>query len=151
MVIRDRFALGVVAGLVATIPLWIVNMISVNLGFARWYSYQIGGSIYLHPGHTDTLQGLLFGVMVWLIPAMILGVITSYLIKATGEDFWWLKGIAVTITIMFLIIYGFLYSLGGATIVPFDFATNMSMFVENIVYGITLGYLIKRWGKVAVS
>jgi len=148
VVIRDRIALGVLAGLLATIPSFIVNTISVKLGFARWYSYQIGGSIYLHPGLTDSPQGLILGLLVWMIPAMILGVITSYVIQATGEDFWWLKGIGVTLTSMYLIIYGFLYSLGGAKIVPFDFATNISMYLENIVYGLSLGYLIKRWGKL---
>ena len=85
--IRDRIALGVVAGLLATIPSLIVNIISVNLGFARWYSHQIGGSIYLHPGLTDSPQGVILGLLVWIIPAMILGVITSYVIKVTGEDF----------------------------------------------------------------
>lgn len=151
MVIRDRIALGTLAGLVATIPAFIVNMLSVALGFAKWYHYQIGGSIYLHPGLTDSPQGLILGTLVWLIPAMALGVITSYVIQATGEDFWWLKGIAVTLTCMYLIIYGFLYTLGGATIVPFDFATNISLYLENIIYGVTLGYLIKRWGKVTIS
>ncbi|NLP36060.1 MAG: hypothetical protein GX357_00195 [Firmicutes bacterium] len=151
MVIRDRIALGVLAGIIATIPAILVNMLSVNLGFAKWYSHQIGGSIYLHPGLTDSLQGFLLGALTWLIPAMALGIITSYVIKATGEDFWWLKGIAVTLICMHLIVYGFLYSLGGATIVPFDFATNISIYVENIIYGLTLGYLIKRWGKVTVS
>ncbi|MGI6659284.1 MAG: hypothetical protein ACOX4N_07760 [Dethiobacteraceae bacterium] len=151
MMIRDRIALGVVAGLLATIPSLIVNIISVNLGFARWYSHQIGGSIYLHPGLTDSPQGVILGLLVWIIPAMILGVITSYVIKVTGEDFWWLKGIAVTLTCMYLIIYGFLYSLGGARIVPFDFATNVSIYIENVIYGLTLAYLIKRWGKVTTS
>jgi hypothetical protein len=141
----------VVAGLLATIPSLIVNIISVNLGFARWYSHQIGGSIYLHPGLTDSPQGVILGLLVWIIPAMILGVITSYVIKVTGEDFWWLKGIAVTLTCMYLIIYGFLYSLGGARIVPFDFATNVSIYIENVIYGLTLAYLIKRWGKVTTS
>jgi len=151
MVIRDRIALGVFAGITATIPSLLVNFLSVNLGFAKWYSHQISGGIYLHPGLTDSIQGIILGLLIWLIPAMTLGVITSYVIKATGEDFWWLKGIAVTLICMHLIVYGFLYSLGGATIVPFDFATNISIYIENIIYGLTLGYLIKRWGKIKIS
>ncbi|NLM53003.1 MAG: hypothetical protein GX197_09340 [Firmicutes bacterium] len=151
MVIRDRIALGVFAGITATIPSLLVNFLSVNLGFAKWYSHQISGGIYLHPGLTDSIQGIILGLLIWLIPAMTLGVITSYVIRATGEDYWWLKGIGVTLVCMHLIIYGFLYSLGGATIVPFDFATNISIYIENIIYGLTLGYLIKRWGKIKIS
>lgn len=151
MVIRDRIALGVFAGITATIPSLLVNFLSVNLGFAKWYSHQISGGIYLHPGLTDSIQGIILGLLIWLIPAMTLGVITSYVIRATGEDYRWLKGIGVTLVCMHLIIYGFLYSLGGATIVPFDFATNISIYIENIIYGLTLGYLIKRWGKIKIS
>jgi hypothetical protein len=90
----------------------MVNLLSVQLGLAKWYSYQISGSTYLHPGLTDSLQGFLFGSLVWLIPAMALGIITSYVIQATGEDYWWLKGVAVTMIFMYLVIYGFLYTLG---------------------------------------
>jgi hypothetical protein len=151
LVIRDRIALGVLAGIIAAIPSSLVNFLSVQVGISRWYSSQIGGSIYLHPGLTDSLQGFLFGSLIWLIPAMALGILTSYVIQATGEDYWWIKGLAVTMIFMYLFVYGFLYTLGGATIVPFDFATNMSVFVENIIYGLTLGYLIKRWGQVAIS
>lgn len=151
MVIRDRIALGAFAGIIATIPSLILNVLSVQLGFAKWYSYQIGGSIYLHPGLTDSYQGFLLGTFVWLIPASALGIVTSYVIQATGEDYWWLKGIVITMIFMYLAIYGFLYTLGGATIVPFDFATNMSVYIENIIYGLSLGYLIKRWGRVGIS
>lgn len=151
MVIRDRIALGAFAGIIATIPSLIINFLSVQLAFAKWYSYQIGGSIYIHPGLTDSLQGFLLGTLVWLIPALALGIITSYVIQATGEDYWWLKGIAITMIFMYLVVYGFLYTLGGATIVPFDFATNMSVYIENIIYGLSLGYLIKRWGQISIS
>lgn len=151
MIIRDRIALGAFAGIIATIPSLIINVVSVQLGFSKWYSYQIGGSIYLNPGLTDSPQGFILGTLVWLIPAVTLGVITSYVLHTTGEDYWWVKGTAVTMIFMYLIIYGFLYTLGGATIVPFDFATNMSIYIENVIYGLSLGYLIKRWGEVTIS
>ena len=57
----------------------------------------------------------------------------------------------VTLTCMYLIIYGFLYSLGGARIVPFDFATNVSIYIGSVICRLTLAYLIKRWGKVTTS
>ena len=56
MIIRDRFTLGVLAGIVATVPALIVNTLSVALGFAKWYSHQIGGSIYLHRPYRFTLR-----------------------------------------------------------------------------------------------
>ena len=150
MNIKDRIALGTISGLLASIPSFVINFILVQIGFARWYSFQIGGSIYLHPENTNTLQGFIFGTLVWLIPASALGIIIAYVIRNTGEDFWWLKGIIITMVLMFLFTYGFLYTLGGATIVPFDFATNISVFIENVVFGLTASYLVKSWGKVKV-
>jgi hypothetical protein len=140
--LEDRFALGFFSGILAVIPQLLFNFISVQLNFAKWYNFQISGSIYLHPGNTGTFPGMLLGALVWLIPAAMMGVLISYLIESTGEDFYWLKGIGVSLTIMFLIIYGFLFTLGGATIIPFDFATNFSMLIDNALYGLAAGYLV---------
>lgn len=149
MIIRDRIALGTFAGIAATVPALIVNFLSVQLGLAKWYSFQLSAGIYLHPGLTDSIQGMFLGAFVWMIPAAFMGVIVSYIISATGEDYWWLKGIGVTLVLMYLFIYGFLFTLGAAEIIPFDFATNMSVYVENVIYGVAVGYLVVRWGCVS--
>ena len=46
---------------------------------------------------------------------------------------------------MYTIIYGLLLTLGAAKIVPFDVPTNMTHFINNIIFGISVSYLIIRF------
>ena len=147
MEIRDEVALGAAASLIATIPQILVDFISVQLGFSKYYAFQISGSIYLARGLAGKGEGVILGGLVWEFMAVLLGVLTVYILKFTGRDYWWLKGIAISNIIMFIVIYGFLHSLGSATIIPLDFQTNLALFIDNIVFGLVMGYLISRWGK----
>ncbi len=149
MRIKDKIALGTFAGLIATVPALLTNYLSVQLGFSKWYSFQLSAGIYLHAGLTDSWQGLVLGALVWMIPSALLGVLVAYLISATGKDYWWLKGCGVTLTLMYLFIYGFLFTLGAAEIIPFDTSTNISVFIENTIFGLCAGYLVAKWGEVS--
>ncbi|WP_408954455.1 hypothetical protein [Natroniella sp. ANB-PHB2] len=146
MTINDEFALGALAGLVAMIPQVIFDFISVQLNYSKHYAFQISSSIYLYEPLTQRPLGLIFGGLLWAIMSIILGVITVYLLRSSGKDFWWLKGLAISNFFMFVIIYGFLYTLGAATIIPFDIPTNITIFIGNIIFGITVSYLITSWG-----
>lgn len=144
--IKDSTALGALAGIVATIPQLIFDFIMVQLGNSGYYAFQISGSIYLFKRFTDDLLGLMLGGIVWESMAMLLGIITVFYMRFTGKDYWWLKGIVVSNLIMFTIIYGFLYTLGAAKIVPFDIPTNLTVLVGNVIFGLTVSYLVVRWG-----
>ena len=145
--IRDRIALGTLAGIVGTIPSLILNYFSVQLGFAEFYSFQISGSIYLFPGLTDSVAGMFLGALIWLGFGAFLGIVIVYLFTYTGHDYWWLKGPLVAFVIMFVGIYGILYTAGAARIVPFDLATNLSEAVGNLIFGLFTAYLVVRWGS----
>lgn len=146
MKISDRIALGTVAGILGTIPQLILNYISVQMGFAKTYAFQLSGGIYLFKRFTAETAGFIFGGIVWLIVAAGLGIITTYIIVFTGKDYWWLKGILVSNFIMYVAIYGIIFTLGGAKVVPFDIPTNASILIENVVFGITTAYLVIRLG-----
>lgn len=147
MEIRDEIALGAAASLVATIPQVIFDFISYQLGFSKYYAFQISGSIYLTRGLAGKGEGLILGGLVWEFMAVLLGVFTVYILKFTGRDYWWLKGIAISNMVMFIIIYGLLHSLDSATIIPLDFQTNLTLFIDNIIFGLIMSYLISRWGE----
>lgn len=144
--IKDTLALGAFAGIIATIPQLIFDYLSVQLGFSKYYAFQISGSIYLVKELTDDFLGLVLGGLVWEATGMLLGVLTVLLMRSIGKDYWWLKGIFVANAVMYTVIYGFLFNLGGARIVPTDIPTNLTVFIGNIIFGVTLGYLIVRWG-----
>lgn len=144
--IKDSTALGAVAGIVATIPQLVFDFIMVQLGYSGYYAFQLSGSIYLLKRFTDDILGFVLGGIIWESMAMFLGIITVFYMRFTGKDYWWLKGIVVSNVIMFAAIYGFLYSLGAAKIVPFDIPTNFTVLIGNIIFGLTKSYLVVRWG-----
>ncbi len=96
---------------------------------------------------TAEAAGFIFGGIIWFLVAAGLGIITTYIIVFTGKDYWWLKGILVSNFLMYVAIYGVIFTLGGAKVVPFDIPTNVSVLIENVVFGITTAYLVIRLGR----
>lgn len=90
--------------------------------------------------------GLILGGLVWESQAILLGILTVYYIRATGTDYWWLKGLIISNVIMYTVVYGFLFTLGGAKIIPFNIPTNFTVLIGNVIFGLTLPYLIVRFG-----
>ncbi len=144
MKIRDSIALGTVAGLLGNIPPLIFNLLSIQLGFSKTYFFQISGGIYLFRRFTMEPGGILLGSLVWLFTGAFLGIVIVYLLRLTGRDYWWLKGIIISNFLMFVVMYGVIYSLGGSRVVPWDIPTNLSVLAENILFGITTAYLVIR-------
>lgn len=145
MIIKDEIALGALAGFLATIPQFIFNLISVYFSYSKFYSFQFSGSIFLRPSLTLTPLGIVIGTFMWVSMATVLGIIIVYLLKYTGKDYWWLKGILVSVSLMFTIIYGFLQSFGITKIVPNDIPTNLTHLIGNIIFGAFAGYFAYRF------
>ena len=148
MKIEDTFALGTISALVATIPQLVFDCISHYYLFrAKYLGYQISAGIYLFPHLANDPMGIALGLIVWLFQAIGLGIIIVYTLKITGKDFWWLKGLIVSNTIMYIWMYGILLTLGAGEIVPFDMRTNWTILVDNTIFGLLTPYLIVRWGR----
>jgi hypothetical protein len=143
--VRDKVALGTIAGLIGAIPQVLINALSVYIGFAKNFDFQLSGSIYLSRELTLTFWGFILGGIVWYSMAAGLGIFTTYFIKLTGKDYWWLKGIIVSNTVMYIFMYGFFFSLEAPKVVPWDVSTNFSILIENYIFGITTGYIIQRY------
>lgn len=144
--IKDGTALGAFSGILATIPQLLFDYLSVTLGYSNYYAFQLSGSIYLLKELTYMPAGLILGGLVWESQAILLGVITVYYLRATSTDFWWLKGLLVSNALMYTIIYGFLFTLGGAKIVPFNIPTNFTVLIGNTIFGLSIAYFIIRFG-----
>jgi len=151
MKIEDTVALGSVAAFAAATAQMVMDLISHYFIFqGKYMGYQISAGVYLHPQLTNDPLGVALGVIVWFFQAAMLGIILVYVLKITGRDFWWLKGLIVSNGIMFVWIYGFLLTLGARRIVPFDMRTNWTVLTSNIVFGLLTSYLIIRWGSEKV-
>lgn len=151
MVIKDRVALGALAGVIGAIPQAILNLISKAFGFSKTYSFTLAGGIFLKGKVTEDPGGILLGTLLWLFTSALIGYLTVLFFQSTGKDYWWLKGPLLTIIIVHLFIYGFAFNMAGTKIIPVDVATNISIFFENLVFGVVAGYLVVRWSDLPIS
>lgn len=148
LIIKDRVALGTLTGILGAVPAVLLNLISHALNFSKTYSFTLAGGIFLKGNVTETAGGILLGSVLWIFTAAFISFLIVLLIERTGKDYWWIKGPLLTIVVMHLLIYGFAFNMAQTKIIPVDVATNISMFVENLIFGITTGYLITRWSKL---
>lgn len=146
MKIKDEFALSVIAGLIACIPQLTFDTISYFAGYSKYFAFQIAAGIFVRKDLTTTPAGLIMGAMIWMIAAIFISLVTIAVFRFTGKDYWWLKSPAIVLSIMFIGIYGFLFNLGGAEIVPNDVPTNVTMLINNVIFSIVLGYSIIHYG-----
>lgn len=151
MKIEDSFALGTISAIVASIPQLIFDWISHYYLFkGKYQAYQISSGIYLRPQLTNEPMGIALGIILWISQAIMLGVIITYVLKKTGKDFWWLKGLVISNGVMYIWIYGFLLTLGAGRIVPFDMRTNWTILIGNFIFGLLTPYFIIRLSKEGV-
>lgn len=151
MIIRDRFTLGTFSGLCGGIPQIVLLLLLDFLRLMNYGPFEIAGGVFLHRRLTETPGGLLIGVASWLISSAFMGILIAYLIKSTGADFWWVKGIVLQLTVMYIFVYGFLFNMGSARVIPFDRSTNISMLLGNVVFALITAYFIVRWGSTTTS
>ncbi len=147
MKIKDTITLGAIAGLIGTIPQLLFHFIFWQIGYVKYFSFQLTGSVFLTRELTKTPLGQFIGGFVWLSLASFMGVIIAYLFVFTGKDNWWLKGLMANVIIMFISTYGFIYNLGGAKIVPYDIKTNLIVLLSSLIYGVVTPYIIVKWGE----
>lgn len=145
MVIKDRIAFGSLAGVVSVLPQIALNLISKAIGFSKIYSFTLAGGVFLGKKVLQNIGGILLGSMLWLFTAAFIGVIITYFLYLTGKEYWWLKGVLVTVVFIHLLMYGFLFNMANAKVIPADIATNFSILGENIIFGLGAGYLVSRW------
>lgn len=143
--IKDRVALGAAAGIIGSIPQSLLNLLSKMLGISKTYSFTLAGGIFLGKERTGEIGSFILGTVLWIFTAAFIGYLIVSLMKKTGRGFWWFKGPLVTILVMNLFIYGFMFSIAATKVIPKDVPTNLSILVENLVFGVVAGYLAARW------
>lgn len=148
MIIKDRVALGACAGILGALPQVVLNLISHALHYSKTYSFTLAGGIFLKGKVTETASGMFLGTALWLFTSSFVGLLIVLLFEKTGKDFWWLKGPLTTIIVMQILIYGFAFNMANTKIIPVDVPTNLSIFAENLIFGIVAGYLVKRWSDL---
>lgn len=147
MLIKDRITLGVIAGLVGTVPQVLISFISFKIGYAQSFSYQLAAGVHLEKTLARKPIGLLMGGITWELTGAVLGILILYFLIKTGTEFWWLKGMLIANFFMYTAVYGLVFDMGSANVLPEDIGTNLTEMVGNTLFGLTAAFLVAKWAN----
>lgn len=146
MNVQDTVASGTVAGTLGGLVKLAINLVLYVIGVAKTTTLHASAAALLPPGAPLGLpSSLMVGLVVdWLI-GVGLGILGAYILRLTGRDFLWLKGIVYG-GLIWVLGYGFLATL----VVPKwlirpDLATSASMLAAHLAYGLTTLFVAGRY------
>lgn len=146
---KDTFTIGSMAGVIAIVIIQVISMLLVWLGVIDMTILDVAVALFLAEAQAGTAAGITVGVVTHLVAGGGGGVVLAYLIKLTGRDFYWLKGLALGGAVN-LLLMGFAVSL--LDLVPHmreDAVTMLVHILEQFLYGLIAAYIIVRFGRFA--
>lgn len=148
---KDTLTIGTIAGISGTIVMHLLSMVWKSLGIIKITTLQVSAAILLSWSQVNTIYGYLVGIIVHLVIGAAGGVLLAYLLKLSGKDYYWLKGLALA---------GFMLLIGMGLIVRLlkiapqmknDGLTTLMHTLNYVVYGLLSSYIIAKYGKFSIS
>jgi hypothetical protein len=147
--IKDKIALIVLAAVVSTLFLNILDWIAVWTGIINWHIWQIAASVYFPISDVDGIAMLITGALTHTSLVALAAVIICYTLYFTGRDYYILKGIGVYM-VFFVVVYGAVLRLGIARISPTDAETVVAHLIGHLAEGIFIPSFIIGWADDVV-
>ena len=94
--IKDRIFLGIVAGMLGSIPGRVLNKLEFELGLTDSRYEQMAASLFVTKKDAHKPRGKAVGKIANSLLANSVGIATTYILSATGRDYSILKGIGIT-------------------------------------------------------
>ncbi|MEW6173449.1 MAG: hypothetical protein AB1510_10350 [Bacillota bacterium] len=148
---QDTVYSGTIAGTIGGLVKLAINLVLYVLGVAKTTSLHMAAAALLPRGVALNLpSSLMVGLAVdWLV-AVALGIIGVYIVRLTGRDFLWLKGVVYG-GLIWVVGCGYL----ATAVVPAwllrpDPATSVSVLAAHLAYGLTALFVAGRYKIEAV-
>jgi len=142
--ITDRFTRGFIAGLIASIPVTIVNLVSHYLFQTISYAHFAAIMIF---GHTfeSTLE-LLFAIGCVIFFEAGLGGIFAYLITGLTSKNLLFKGWIFGLAVWFIsYVITLLFKVPGLAVLPLK--SSCSNLISSSIYGLVLAYILMKLNR----
>lgn len=139
---NDSLTVGAVSGIIATIPILIINYITFRAGLSAVLFAEAGASIFVAPNDVALPMSLFIGYITNFVVGMILGVGIITLYRITGYDYYYMKALA-TGFVIWLLIWGLAQN---THIIRIAVTTPVSQFVSlilRLIFTLTTAWTIK--------
>jgi hypothetical protein len=134
---HDKVYTGFIAGTIGGLATFLVDMFFYAVGVTRTMILEQAGYLVLPNGISlDLPSSLMMGAAVHWVVAAVLGVTGAYIIRLTGRDFLWLKGVLYG-GFIWVGLHGYL----AATAIPDrllkpDVATSVLTAFSHLLFGL---------------
>ncbi|KAF1084898.1 hypothetical protein SPSYN_01034 [Sporotomaculum syntrophicum] len=139
----DTIVRGSIAGLIATVLYGIVNWVLYITDILPSTAVHYAAVLITPPGTSLTTMPMISGIIAFMIAGTFVGVILSYVIRWTGDDYAWLKGLgigAVLWPIHTAILPGLIAPHLYQTLPP---TMVLASFVLSSLWGVTVGFILQ--------
>jgi len=134
--IRDRFWLGVIAGLGGNMAKMVVEHFFNRTGFSKSNGHTTAAGIFLKKSDISTPYGKLVGYIADNMIAEGLGVTCIYWATLMGKEKYLLKGAGLGAA-EWATLYGVLSKLGATAIFPVKPKDAFATYISHLVFGAT--------------
>lgn len=141
--IEDFFFAGVIFGFIAGIINHLLALIFKLLVIIQT-PWEDTTALFFKPPELFTLPAQIFGFLMSLLTPMLIGVFLCLLVKLTGKDHIYVKSIFLSQVITFTN-FAIIFPLVGFKSLQHSITTNYGAFLGMFLFGIVLGYLVKKY------
>lgn len=134
---KDPFAFWVLSGIIGAYTRNAYNFFSKQIGFAKFYIWQVGASLFITQPQTKTFWGNVVGFLVDAVVGAFFGVLIGLLLEWRGQRNYIIKGWGVGL-MAWMFFWGILYHNLPFTKAnaPGEALSNISAFIGHSIFGI---------------
>ncbi|AET67476.1 hypothetical protein Desor_1842 [Desulfosporosinus orientis DSM 765] len=134
--IKDSVVLGLLSGLIGTIPMDIIDSVFWMFGKHEMLYGHLAGSMIFRPIRTNRKENFLIGHVMHLLTGSGLGYLITGFLKITGKDHHLIKGSFIGM-LGWMTLYEFGQRVKWFTLKAHKSSTFYTAFLMNLVYGMT--------------
>jgi hypothetical protein len=144
---RDTITIGSIAGCCGTIVMTLYKWILLLFGLKFISTWETAAHIILNHNLIHTPIGYLTGYTMQFILGSIFGIVVAYMLRATGKDFYLIKGIGVG-AIVWLSSVGFFMRLLHIELQGRgDSLTNFLTIFDWIILGVISSSVVAKYAR----
>ncbi|MFZ5945297.1 MAG: hypothetical protein ACOYVD_14425 [Bacillota bacterium] len=144
---REPFMQGIISGVIGLIAINIAELLMRLVNLSQTTLWQAGGSVFLSKKALQQPLGVAIGFASHIFVGITLAILIAYYIHYTNGKFPVLKGLAISVAVLFIIL-GIFFPLRKLNM---EMQNNpkdvLSAFIDHTIFGIVAGYSVYKLQK----
>ncbi|ADG81801.1 hypothetical protein Tfer_0967 [Thermincola ferriacetica] len=141
---RDTVAAGTWIGIWGTVLIILLSYLEMTFGILNTPPWNIAADVFLTSANIKTLYGLIIGMAGTLALGIATTLFIAAILRLTGTDYAWLKGVIVANAIGFGTMGLFMPMLNISENIQSEPWTNILALLDLTIFGLFTGYMLKK-------